>query len=260
MRDFTHTAYQQYLSALKENIGTFLRFDEFLEASKEPKMFCLLRHDVDRKPHLALKMAKLEQSMGIKATYYFRMKKCSFRPKIIREISHMGHEVGYHYESLSDTNGDVNLALKDFEENLAKLREVATIKTCAMHGQPLKPYDNRDIWRIKENHEYLKNKLQILGEVYLDIDYTDIAYINDTGRNWTSGRANVRDKVYSSIKADFSSGKELLSYLSDSPHPKICFQIHPERWNNKTLGWAIQLMRDTAANTAKKLLKLLRKK
>ncbi len=260
MRDFTHTAYKQYLEAIKDNIGTFQRFDEYMVASKKPESFCLLRHDVDRKPHLALKMAKLEHRMGVKATYYFRIKRCSFIPDIIREIADMGHEVGYHYESLSDTNGDINLAIKDFEKNLTTLRKIATVKTCAMHGQPLKPYDNRDIWRIKENHEYLQNKLGLLGEVYLDIDYTDIAYINDTGRNWTSGKSNVRDKVYSNVKADFSSGEELLSYLSNSPHQKICFQIHPERWNNSTFGWSIQLMRDTATNSAKRVLKFLRNK
>ncbi len=260
MFDFTHKAYRKYLLAISKKVDTFLRFDEFFLLKNKPESFCLLRHDVDRKPYLALRMAKLESDMGIKATYYFRMKSCSFRPAVIKQIASLGHEIGYHYESLSDTNGDINLAIEDFEENLAKLRKVASIKTCAMHGQPLKPFDNRDIWRIEKNHTYLKKQLDLLGEVYLDIDYADIAYINDTGRNWTSGKANVRDKVYSNIKADFSSGAELLSYLSNDPHPKICFQIHPERWNNNAIGWFIQLMRDSATNSAKRILNFLRNK
>ncbi len=100
----------------------------------------------------------------------------------------------------------------------------------------------------------------MLGEVYLDIDYTDIAYINDTGRNWTSTRANVRDKVISDILADFSSGKELLKYLSDSPNPKICFQIHPERWRPDFAGWLIQFLRDYSAGKVKEALKIFRRK
>jgi len=258
MRDYTHKAYKQYLIALSSSIKLFLRFDEYLTAAEKPDSFCLIRHDVDRKPHLALKMARLEHEMGIKATYYFRMKPCSYQPQIITAIAELGHEIGYHYESLSDSNGDVDKALIDFEKNLGLLREVATIKTCAMHGQPLKPYDNRDIWRHSSNHSYLKNQLNILGEVYLDVDYTDIAYINDTGRNWTSGKANVRDKVNSEVNADFSSGYKLLEYFKNNPHPKICFQIHPERWNDNHIGWTIQLLRDSITALAKRMLKLFR--
>lgn len=32
----------------------------------------ILRHDVDRLPGNALKMARLEHEMGVQATYYFR--------------------------------------------------------------------------------------------------------------------------------------------------------------------------------------------
>ena len=73
----------------------------------------------------------------------------------------------------------MNKALKDFEYNLNKLRAVAPIKTISMHGRPLKSQDNRDLWREKESQSPLKH-VRVLGEVYLDIDYKDIAYINDT--------------------------------------------------------------------------------
>jgi hypothetical protein len=251
MKDFTLDTYKKYLLAIQKNTSCFLRFDEYLLLDKKPQSFCLIRHDVDRMPGNALKMAELEYAMGIRASYYFRAKKKSFNSFVMKRIAAMNHEVGYHYESLSDMEGDIAMALKDFERNLEKFRKIAPIKTCAMHGRPLKPYDNRDIWRIPENHRFLKTQLQILGEVYLDIDYTDIAYINDTGRNWTSGKSNIRDNVDSKVSADFDSHYKLYHYLQYSPHQRLCFQIHPERWTDSCFKWYVQLFQDYMINLLK---------
>ena len=59
-----------------------------------------MRHDVDRKPENALKMAEIERQFGIFGTYYFRSTKEVFKAEIMQEIEKMGHEVGYHYEVL----------------------------------------------------------------------------------------------------------------------------------------------------------------
>jgi hypothetical protein len=109
-----------------------------------------------------------------------------------------------------------------------------------------------------QNHKLLKTKFKVLGEVYLDIDYTNIAYINDTGRNWTNGKSNIRDKVSSQINADFKSSDDLISYLEKKPHNKICFQIHPERWDNKYIPWFLQLGKDSAINSLKYVFNLIR--
>jgi hypothetical protein len=253
--EFSLSAYKTFLCALKEKNFHFVRFKEILKSDFiQPQKICLIRHDVDRKPKNALNMAILEHSLGIKSTYYFRIKKSSFDSEIMKKIEAMEHEVGYHYENLSDTNGDLKKGLIDFENNLAIFKKVADVKTISMHGRPLKPHDNRDLWKIKENHKLLGEKFGILGEVYLDIDYSDIAYINDTGRNWRTNLSNRRDHVDSKIPADFESSKELLDYLSGTPHPKICFQIHPERWTDNKPEWIIQYTKDLAINTLKKVL------
>jgi hypothetical protein len=149
--------------------------------------------------------------------------------------------------------------LVDFSEKLEQLRTVATITTCCMHGSPMKPYDNRDLWRDPARHELLTERFGMLGELYLDIDYTDVAYITDTGRNWTSGRANRRDHVSSSVPASFGSGEELLAYFENDPHPRLVFQVHPERWTDSRVGHAAQWALDTATNMAKQGVNLLRR-
>lgn len=255
MRDFTLQAYRAYLETIQQKQIPFFRFDELMSLKELPPKFCLARHDVDRKPQNALAMAMLEEQMGVRATYYFRAKPNTFKPDIIQKVAALGHEIGYHYESLSDANGNMKKAVEDFEKNLAAFREIVPVKTISMHGRPLKPYDNRDIWRIPENHDLMENKFDLLGEVYLDINYTDIAYINDTGRNWTSGESNRRDKVQSNIVADFSSGEELLSYLQQNPHPKMIFQIHPERWSDNSTDYYMQFAKDRLINIIKQILK-----
>lgn len=254
MRDFSLKAYQAYLESIAGNGIPFVRYRDFMPLSMKPERFCLIRHDVDRLPQSALRMARLEADMGVVSTYYFRTKPHTFQPDIIRAIADMGHEVGYHYESLSDTQGNISAAIVDFRQNLVRLREVAEVSTCSMHGRPLRPFDNRDIWRDPDNHAMLKEELGLMGEVYLDIDYTDIAYVNDTGRNWTSGASNRRDKVRSDVPADFGSGDQLLDYLRAQPHPRMVFQVHPERWSHNAASHLWSLSFDLAVNTVKRIV------
>ena len=258
-KDFTLNSYTNYLEILKNHGYCFYRYDEYMQNVKLVDKYCLIRHDVDRNPKRSLEMAQIENSLNIKSTYYFRVKRNTFNPSIIKKIESLWHEIGYHYESLSDTNGNIEGAIKDFTLNLKKFRKIAKIKTCSMHGRPFKKHDNRDLWRVNKNHDYLINELKMVGEVYLDIDYSDIAYINDTGRNWTSQESNIRDKVSSKIPADFRSSAELISYFKKTPHKKIVFQIHPERWSDNFIIWHVQNLKDGIINLIKKLILLRRR-
>lgn len=255
MKDFTLDAYRQYLDAIKASYQNILRFSDFFSMPEPPASFIIIRHDVDRKPKNALKMARLESETGISSTYYFRTRPNVFRPEIISEIAGAGHEIGYHYESLSDAKGDQQAAIKDFEQNLEKLRSLVPVSTIAMHGSPLSPHDNRDLWQIRENRQYFKNTLEISGEVYLDIDYSDIAYITDTGRNWNSSKANRRDTVNSAIKPDIKSKSELLDCFKKALYPRIVFQVHPERWTDSRIEYFIQFGKDSLANFIKAIVK-----
>lgn len=253
MRDFTLQAYSKYINAIKKSFNNIMTHGEYLALDKKPDIFCLVRHDVDRFPKNALKMALLEKDLNIKATYYFRTKNHTFKPDIIRKIYSLGHEIGYHYESLSDCNGDIKMAIENFAHNLSKLRTIAPIHTISMHGRPLKKFDNRDLWRDSENKKFLYEKFDILGEVYLDINYTDIAYILDSGRNWFQYKNNLRDKVNSKLERNFNTGAELLNYLEAYPDKKIIFQIHPENWNDNYLRWVFQFLFVSFANFVKNL-------
>ncbi len=251
--DFTLNAYEKYLRAIKTAYANIYRFDDFFSLATQPGSFCLIRHDIDRRPMKALQMALLEKQQGICATYYFRSKAHTFKPRIIRKIAAMGHEVGYHYECLSDAKGDIERAIIDFENNLKKFQNITLVKTIAMHGRPLSPFDNLDMWRVSNNHFMLNKKYGVKGEVYLDIDYREIAYINDTGRNWTSTKANKRDIVKSDIKVNIESGNDLYNCLKEGKYPKIIFQVHPERWSTSIIDFYFESAKDYATNFLKLL-------
>ena len=92
---------------------------------------------------------------------------------------------------------------------------------------------------------------ELLGEFYLSINYKDILYINDTGRNWRSDQNNIKDKVKSEFNSQISNGNELFYFLKDVGSPKIIFQIHPERWHDNILSWSLHYIFDTFVNISK---------
>src|SRR5690625_7641278 len=95
----------------------------------------------------------MQHERGISGTYYFRLVPESFDKGIIREIAGLGHEIGYHYETMDTARGNPDLALRQFEEGLERLREIAEERTACMQGRPLRKYDNRHHWTQVDSGE-----------------------------------------------------------------------------------------------------------
>jgi len=206
MPDFTPHTYKLLLSSLLDQKYSFQPFIEFLK--KPESRSVILRHDVDARKMNSLKFALLENELGIRGTYYFRMVPQSFDEEIIKQIAGLGHEIGYHYEDVSVTaqrhKGTVaqwqkgivyeellaKIAIKDFKENLEKFRKIVPVETICMHGSPLSRWDNRLLWKYYDYKDF-----GIVGEPYFDIDFEKVLYLTDTGRRWNGGAVAVRDKV-----------------------------------------------------------------
>lgn len=101
LKNFTYNAYVKLLTLLKQNF----RIVPFSEVSKDDGSFLILRHDVDASLEVALKMARLEKSLGIKSTYFvlFSHKFYNLLEKdsltMLKEISECDHEIGLHYDA-----------------------------------------------------------------------------------------------------------------------------------------------------------------
>jgi len=253
--DFTVKTYRSLLNSLLDAGYSFLSFDEYL-ASLLPNKLVVLRHDVDLLPFNSLRTARLEHELGIKGVYYFRAVPESWNESVIKEVAELGHEVGYHYESLTTCKGDERAAYDDFRINLERLREIVPVKTICMHGSPRSPHDSKNIWK-----EYSYRDLGIIGEPYLDTDFSKIFYLTDTGRRWDGYKASVRDKIenfqeeWNKKGLTFHTTKELITAISAGKMPdKIMITIHPQRWNNFGAKWIKELVLQNLKNIIKKLI------
>ena len=236
IKDFTLSKYRELLTALRG-------YDDVI-----------LRHDVDKKPENSLEIAKIEASMGRKATYYFRAKKCSLNEDIVRDIAALGHEIGYHYESLTTCNGNIDEAWKDFQKNLEKLRSIAPVHSACMHGSPKSKWDSRDIWK-----KYDYRSVGIDFEPYLDTDFGHTFYLTDTGRRWDGWRSSVRDKIpeYQEIweaqGLSFSDTDELIFAARAHTLPEsIMITTHPQRWTDNEFEWIWELFSQNLKNIIKR--------
>jgi hypothetical protein len=251
--DFTLNTYIQILKAITES--GFRVYSVSAWVNKNPDTGVLIRHDVDRMPLNALKMAKAEADLGLQTTYYFRSIKSVFKPDIIKNIADLGHEIGYHYEDLSLASGDILKAKVLFETHLQNLRSISPVCSVAMHGRPLSGIDNRVFWI-----SYKLSDFNLDSEAFLTIDYTDVYYFTDTGRSWSENSMNLRDNVSTHVSYRVNKSTDLINFIQQSDaNKKICIVAHPERWNNQVFKWISYAIFDYLALIIKMILKRVRK-
>lgn len=247
MKDFTLSIYKELINAIAINQYEFKPFNQFIESSQK-KTVCL-RHDVDLLPYNSLAFAKIQADKNIKGTYYFRAVKESWNEKVIKEIFEMGHEIGYHYECLTTTNGDLKAGIKDFQKNLTDLRKLAPVNTICMHGSPMSKYDSKDLWKAYDYRQF-----GIVAEPYFDVDFKMVFYLTDTGRRWDGDKVSVRDRVDSGFNLNFHSTSDIISALNKNILPKtVMFTFHPQRWNDSIYMWTKELCIQNAKNQIKRI-------
>lgn len=253
MRDFTLHTYRKLLEALKAKGYTFLTFEQYCSAEELPQLYVILRHDVDLKAKNSLQTAKIEASLGIRASYYFRVVPESNQPFVIRQIMALGHEIGYHYEDMAIAGGDVDKAIVHFREQLAYFRQFYPVKTVCMHGAPTSKYDGRDLWKKYDYHQE-----GIIGEPYFDADFSQMFYLTDTGRCWDGYTVSVRDKIPGHQERWIEEGRvfhrtwDILEHIDKLG--SVMITTHPQRWTNQRLPWLCELGMQTLKNVVKRVL------
>lgn len=265
--DFTTEQYKNLLAILHSREYSFQSLSDFLENPANQSI--LLRHDVDARKFHSLKFAQIQNDMGIRGTYYFRIVPQSFDEEVIKEIASMGHEIGYHYETMDKANGDIRKAYNLFCKELEQLREIVPVRTVCMHGSPLSKYDNRDLWKYYDYRE-----LGIIGEPYFDLDFTNVLYLTDTGRRWDGDKVSIRDKApekkltvgekensyISALSSDYSfhSTDDIIEACQRDDLPdQIMLNFHPQRWTNNKFLWIQELLIQNVKNLAKRGLNMV---
>lgn len=250
-------------------------FKDFITNPIVEKKTIVLRHDVDLIPENSLRFAKIQTNFGIKGTYYFRAVPESWNEKIMINIYEMGHEVGYHYETMDTAYQVLNkgkkvsniksnavhyldlldLAYEQFVINLEKMRTIVPVSTICMHGSPQSPFDNKAIWA-----KYNYKELGLFGEPYLDVDFNEVFYLTDTGRCWDGWKVSVRDKVEQQSQwvrngLVFRSTQDIIAAIEQDRFPSIAMlTFHPQRWHDKPLPWIRELVLQSGKNIVKRAL------
>ena len=246
--DFTQRIYRELLEALQEAGYAFQTFEDFVR--KPEKRVVVLRHDVDKLPKNGLDLAQIENALGIRASYYFRIVRESNHPRLIEAIRDLDHEIGYHYEDLTLARGDKKKAIGMWEKNLAYFRKFYPVTTACMHGSPMSKWDNRLIWKDYNYKDY-----GIIAEPYFDIDYNEVFYITDTGRSWNSTGVSVRDKVDSGFHILVKSTQHFISLAQAGELPsRMIINTHPQRWFDPGFGWFRELVMQNLKNQVKRLI------
>ncbi len=248
MKDFSFKQYRELCSTLLERHNP-VTVEKFL--SQKSENVAIIRHDIDKKPQNALKIAEIERDFGIQSTFYFRTIPEVFNIGIMKKIQSMGHEIGYHYEALDKAKGDPGMAIDIFEKELKWFP--FEIKTICMHGNPITPWVNKDMWKESDFKKY-----GIIGEAYLSIDVSNMYYFSDTGRSW-NGLYSVKDHTASRdvMKENISTTDKLIQFIRKNKG-NYYIVTHPQRWNDALVPWTSELICQSIKNIGKSGIKRLR--
>ena len=248
-RDFTLDKYRDLCNTILASRYLPMTVEAHITKGIESDKFVILRHDVDKMPQNALDMAKIENELGIQSTYYFRTTKKVFKLDIIKQISDLGHEIGYHYETLVKANGDAKQAIDIFENELSTFRDICEIKTICMHGNSFSKWDNRDLWKSYDFRDY-----DIIGEAYLSINFEGILYLSDSGGSWDNSKIRIKDTVSSNSLKSLIRAKDtndIINILNSDAVGKLCILAHPDRWNNSLDKWLYEAISKQIRNVGK---------
>ena len=256
--DFTQTKYNELLACLLQYGYRFISFEQYCSTPQlypSNERWIILRHDVEAKPENSLAFAQVEHAFGIKASYYFRSVPESNQPEYIRQIAALGHEIGYHYENMAICHGKAAEAYAHFQKQLAYFRQFYPVRTICMHGAPTSQWDGKELWKHYNYHD-----LDIIGEPYFDVDFSQLFYLTDTGRSWDGYKVSVRDKI--PVYQDQWIAQGLVYHTTQDiiraaeqgslPH-RIMITTHPQRWTDQPLAWTKELVLQSLKNVVKRL-------
>ena len=105
-------------------------------------------------------------------------------------------------------------------------------------------------WTCGQTRDY--KALGIAGEPYLDVDFTQVFYLTDTGRRWNHAGASIRDRVDSGFDIRVKSTGHLMALARDGRLPeRIMINTHPQRWEDRVVPWVRELVWQNIKNVFK---------
>lgn len=187
--------------------------------------FVILRFDVDYREPFALRLALLLARQRLRGTFYVRHHPTGFDWDAITAIAALGHELGYHYETLDRCRGDFHAAEETFLADIAALRARGVrVQTSAAHGAPPVTATYKDNLALLRANPTLIKRAELRGDAVASIDFTRLMYYSDAGWRWQRC-----DGTPPGVDTSPTSLADLLDRLAQ-PDAALYINIHPQQW------------------------------
>ena len=186
--DFTFKHYKEILkSALRQGFKVTNFRD--LDKVKNDKIL-ILRHDVDMSITKALQMAKIEYSLGLKATYFIRVHGEFYfldnkNIAILKKMLKMGHEIGLHTEASAlnklwrSNLKEIFILEKKYLEELSNQKIISAAEHADL-GRPKNFWKKHFFTQVKKEQVGIKNFPQ-------EKKYQKFHYLSDSLQSWREG-------------------------------------------------------------------------
>lgn len=207
---FTYGHYRSILDEALRNNFRFLSFAEISTARIGDVRSCFLRHDCDNDLVAARDMARIEQEVDVKSTYFIMLRSAMYNAlaptsrKLVEEILSWGHHIGLHFDEsvFAKSSGDEVCDRIDSERALL-LQEFGRAVDVVSFHQP--------------SQRILTNEFKIrCTNTYDQDDMSGIYYTSDSNLNFRRGDPRHL----------FESGDQTMVQLL----------IHPEWWTRDEIS------------------------
>jgi hypothetical protein len=228
---------------------------DYLDCEKPPRApFVVLRFDVDyREPH-AVQMAHIAARHRLRGSFYFRHHANGFDLPVMRAVAALGHETGYHFETLDTCQGNVTRARALFLAHIAQLRAVGlTIRTVAAHGSPPAAPGYRSNRDLMAGAPGLLAESGLLGETTFSMDFGRVDYVSDAFWRW---------RRYSRYIPEANSGQPIALHLLPGAVVQdgvgLYVNFHPHQWFAHPLSAAAYRLRNQIGRRVVPVLRRIR--
>lgn len=133
---FAYTKYQSFLKYL-QSLASIKRLQDW-----QGENSFILRHDVDLEIEAALALAKVEQSQGVRSSFFFltscdSYNICSqYNRKMLQEIHTMGFEIALHFDPTIYCTSDLQELTKQVDKEASLLADIVgeSVKSVSLHN------------------------------------------------------------------------------------------------------------------------------
>lgn len=208
-------SHYQYCLELAKKLGyEFLTMAEYIhrreQMNNNSTKIMILRHDIDNFMGLALNFANIEDSLGIKSTYFIRIHaKYSITEldnyRVLLKLLEQGHELGLHHDCDFATLVNENPE-EFFVRDKIIFESIINKKISGISAHE----PNKSNFMITDKD---LTKFNLKYQAYSDLFLKEMKYISDSSSRWREGC------MCNHIKNNL---------------PKLCILTHPVWWFNRS--------------------------